>query len=62
MIRRGTEDGVREWLELLEEEKGEQSAHSGDHLAIVNHAVQVAIRANRPQIAKLLLDKGAGDQ
>lgn len=62
VIRRGTEDSVREWLELLEEEKGEQSSHSGDHVAIINHAVQVAVRANRPKITKLLLDQGAGDQ
>lgn len=61
VIRRGTEDGVREWLELLEEGKGQGSAHNGDHLAIINHALQVAVRANRPKITKLLLDQGAGD-
>ena len=62
VIRRGTEDGVREWVELLEEGKGQQSPHNGDYLAIINHAVQVAVRANRPKITKLLLDQGAGDQ
>ena len=62
IIRRGTEDDVREWMELLEEGKEQESAHNGDHLAIINHALQVAVRANRPRITKLLLDQGAGDQ
>ncbi len=61
ILRRGTEDGVREWLEYLEEGKEQKNAHDGDYLAIINHAIQVAVRANRPRITKLLLDQGAGD-
>ena len=53
---------MREWLELLEDVKKQQSAHTGDYLAIINHALQVAVRANRPRITKLLLEQGAGDQ
>ena len=59
VIRRGTEHGVREWLELLEDGKDN---HSRDYLAIINHALQVAVRTNRPVITKLLLGQGAGSQ
>ena len=53
-----------EWLELLEEEKKherETREGNGDYLAILNHALQVSVRANRPQISQLLLNHGASE-
>ena len=52
---------------MLEEAKERCSSTSaaqgsnGDHLAILNHALQVSVRANRPQVTELLLNHGASE-